>query len=226
MAHWDGQVKLWDVSHGLSTSVVDVHILIHSGTLLQDMVFKKPYAAFFFNHSPTKLIVACHGDIFIADVSTLSTQPFSSIPQSSYYSPHALALSKDDAVLMAGCVITKSVCGYDTASRARLWIHNTANSVRAVCMLGARLLVTVSFNPTLVLDIKSGSHIASLQKADGDIFGLGVIDSLFFILSFLPHPSDLHTSVYIAMLQHLLYKQAKPLRLPLEMWDWIAKYRV
>jgi hypothetical protein len=38
--------------------------------------------------------------------------------------------------------------------------------------------------------------------------------------------TDLHTSVYLAMLQHFLYKQAKPLRLPLEMWDWIANYRV
>jgi hypothetical protein len=32
--------------------------------------------------------------------------------------------------------------------------------------------------------------------------------------------------MYLAMLQHALYKQAKALSLPLEMWDWIAKYRV
>jgi hypothetical protein len=32
--------------------------------------------------------------------------------------------------------------------------------------------------------------------------------------------------VYLAVLQHLLYKQFEPLRMPLEMWDWIAKYRV
>jgi hypothetical protein len=32
--------------------------------------------------------------------------------------------------------------------------------------------------------------------------------------------------VYLAMLQHLLCQQAKPLRLPLEMWDCIAKYCV
>ena len=38
--------------------------------------------------------------------------------------------------------------------------------------------------------------------------------------------SDLHTSVYLAMMQHLLSKRAEPLHLPLEMWDWIAKYRV
>jgi hypothetical protein len=55
---------------------------------------------------------------------------------------------------------------------------------------------------------------------------VGVIEGPFFVLSFLSHPSDLHTSVYLAMLQHLLYKHAQHLRLPLEMWDWIAKYRV
>jgi hypothetical protein len=32
--------------------------------------------------------------------------------------------------------------------------------------------------------------------------------------------------VYLAMLQQLLFKQGKALHLPLEMWDWIAKYRV
>jgi hypothetical protein len=32
--------------------------------------------------------------------------------------------------------------------------------------------------------------------------------------------------MYLAMLQHLLNKLASPLHLPLEMWDWIAKYRV
>ncbi len=37
--------------------------------------------------------------------------------------------------------------------------------------------------------------------------------------------SDHQTSVYLAVLQHLLYKEAKALRLPLEMRDCIEKYR-
>jgi hypothetical protein len=32
--------------------------------------------------------------------------------------------------------------------------------------------------------------------------------------------------VYLGMLQHLLTQQAKSMHLPLEMWDWIAKYQV
>ncbi len=121
--------------------------------------------------------------IFIFDVSALSTQPFSSTPQSVYYCPHALALSEDDAVLVAGnCWNRNGVCGYDTASLTRLWIYNTVDNVGAVCMLGADVLVTVYGSPTLVLDRKTGELIASLQKAEGYIFGLGVIEGSCFIL--------------------------------------------
>ncbi len=93
-------------------------------------------------------------------------------------------------------------------------------------MLGAHVLVTVASNPTLVLNYHTGGDISTVQKADGSMYGLGVFESLCFFLSCLLKISDLHTSVYLAMLQHLLYKQSKSLHLPLEMWYWIAKYRV
>ena len=201
--------------------------MIHIGTLLQEVAFSRPWTAIFFSCSPNKLIVACSDDIFVVDVSTQSTQPFGGTPHDAYYCPHALALSKDDAVLVAGNYFRPYVvCGYDTASLARLWTYNTVSHVGAVCMLGAHVLVTVAYNPTLVLDLKSGTCMGALQKASGWIFGLGVIEGLCFI-SFQPLiASDLHTSVYLAMMQHLLSKQVNPLSLPLEMWDWIAKYRV
>ncbi len=152
------------------------------------MVFTEPTAAIFFNcslfnHSPTKLIVACFHDIFIVDMSTQSTQPFSSTLQDAFYRSHALALSDDDALLVAGSYLTDTVCGYDTASRIRLWIHNPANSVDAVCILGAHVLVTVFCSQTLVLNCKTGELMARLQKTDACIYGLGVIEGLCFILS-------------------------------------------
>ncbi len=163
--------------------------------------------------------------IFIVDMSTMSTQFFSGAPEGAY-NPHALALADDDSVLVTGCASSPySVSVYDTESRTRLWIQNTSLIVSAVGILGAHVLVTVYQNPTLVLDCNTGACIASRHKADGHILGLGVIEGLFLFSEFLT-PSDLHTIVYLAMLQHLLYKQDKPLRLPLEMWDWVAKYHV
>jgi hypothetical protein len=44
--------------------------------------------------------------------------------------------------------------------------------------------VTVYRNPTLVIDLNTGAHVTELQKADGDIYGLGVIEGhyvLFFL---------------------------------------------
>jgi hypothetical protein len=161
-----------------------MRVLTHSGALLYEMTFIRPQVALFFNHSPDKLIVACKHGIFIVKVSTQSTQPFSAAQWATYYQPSALALSDDDAVLMAGSWNKPySVCGYDTSSLTRLWIQNTANSVGAVCMLGSLVLVSVYRNPTLVLNHKTGAHIASLQKVDGGIFGLGVIEGLLFIPS-------------------------------------------
>ncbi len=50
---------------------------------------------------------------------------------------------------------------------------------------------------------------------------------MVLFLSFLEsYLSDHHASVFLTMLQHLLYKQSESLHLPLEMWDWIVKYRV
>ncbi len=194
--------------------------------MLRHSVLKYPQAAIFFSHDPNKLIVACWDEIFVLDASTQSTLPFSNAPQGVYYNLHALALSDDDTLLVAGCHTRPfSVSGYDTVSRTRLWIHNAVDDVGAVCMLGAYVIVTVWGNSTLVLDHKTGAQIASLQKTEGSTYGLGVVEgSLSFFLGLTS--SDPHTSVYLAMLQHLLYKQATCLHLPLEMWDWIAKYRV
>jgi hypothetical protein len=149
---------------------------MYTGTLLQDIPFKNPITAVFFNLSPTKLIVACSDDIFMVDVSTQSTEPFSNKPQNACYRPNALALSEDDAVLVAGCANTSSVCGFDTALRTRLWIYEAASAVGAVCMLGACVLVTVAYRPILVLDRDKGTQIASLFDAEGRIHGLGVIE--------------------------------------------------
>jgi hypothetical protein len=157
---------------------------MHKGTPFKTMELESPFAALFFNHNPNKLIVACKHDIFIVDVSTQSMQSFSSTPQGACYNAHALTLSDDDAVLVAGSSNSPfSVCGYDTASLTRLWIHTTASHVGAICMLGTHVLLTVYGNPTLVLDSNSGAHIAAMQKADGYILGLGVIGGLCFILT-------------------------------------------
>ncbi len=161
----------------------DIHVMMHTGTLLHDKEFANPCAALFFNHSPNKLILACSDGVFIFDVSTQSTLPFSSTPHGAWYNPHALALS-DDAVLVAGnWYYPYSVCGYDTVSRARLWIHDTIDSVSSVCLFGASVLASVYYSLTLVLDFKTGAHIAELLKTDGHIFGLGVVEGLCFFLS-------------------------------------------
>jgi hypothetical protein len=147
------------------------------GTLLQDMPFEYPKVVLFPNRDPKTFIVACDDGIFIVDVRTQSKQPFSNTPQGTLYYPHALALSEDDTVLVAGnWNYPYSVSGYDTASLDRLWIYNAASSVGAVCMLGAHVLVTVCGSPTLVLDLNTGALITALQKADGAILGLGVIE--------------------------------------------------
>jgi hypothetical protein len=148
------------------------------------MDFTYPYATLFFNHDPNRLILACENGIFIVDVNTRSTQPFSSTPKSAWYCPHALALSDDDSVLVAGnSHCPYSVCGYDTVSRTRLWIHRTVSHVDAVCMLGAHFGVTVRCNPTLVLDLITGKLVATLHMNDGFIFGLGLMEGLRLIFS-------------------------------------------
>ncbi len=199
-----------------------------TGTLLRDMPFQSPQAALFFNRSPNKLVVACSDKIFLVDVSTQFLRSFRNIPRGAYYRSHALALSDDDALLVTGDSNRPySACGYDTASCRRLWIHKTADDVGSVCMLSAHVVVTMYEEPTLVLDSKNGAEIATLQKDYGWFFGLGVVEGSSVFMYSWPHIlPDLHTSMYLAMLQHLLYKQAKPLHLPLEMWDWITKYRV
>ncbi len=171
------------LSCGMLTPVCASHVginaLTYTGTLLHDMAYISPTTVLFFNHNPNKLIVACSDGIFIVHMSIHSTQPFSSAPQRAYYHPHALTLSDDDTVLVAGNGHSAySVCGYDTASRTRLWIHSTAPAVGAVCMLVRHVLVTEACNSTLVLDRNTGAHVSLLQKSQGSIFGLGVIESL------------------------------------------------
>ncbi len=161
-----------------------MNFLIYTGTLLQDMSFKVPCTALFLHHTPNTLIVACRDGIFVVDFITQSTLPFSSTPQGVFYCPQALALSNDDTVLVAGNThYPYSVRGYDTASRTRLWILNTDSAVCAVCLLGAHVLVTLHRKPALLLDRDTGAYIYSLHKAEGSIFGLGVIEGLRFILS-------------------------------------------
>jgi hypothetical protein len=146
------------------------------------MAFIFPSATLFLNHNPNKLVVACKFDIFLVDLITPSTEPFKSTPHGACYNAHALALSDDDTVLVAGSYGNNPniVCGYDTASLSRLWIHKTGSDVNSICILGARVLVTVYCNSTLVLDFNTGAHIATLLKADEDIFGMGVIEGLGF----------------------------------------------
>ncbi len=56
-------------------------------------------------------------------------------------------------------------------------------------MFGAHVLVTVYETPTMVLEYKTGAHIATLQKSEGHIFGLGVIEGLcFHYFSSASHP--------------------------------------
>jgi hypothetical protein len=76
---------------------------------------------------------------------------------------------------------TCNTYGYDTASLTLLWIHNTVDSVGAVCMLGACVLVPVYHSSALMLNLKTGAEIAALQRAEGYIYGLGVIEGLFLV---------------------------------------------
>ncbi len=149
------------------------------------MTFTRPEVALFFHHDSNKLIVACEDGIFIVDAGAQFTQPFSRAPKGAWYYPHALALSNDDAVLVAGShsLGSFSVCGYSTESLMRLWILYTTDQIGAVGMLGAHVLVTVRCNPTLVLECNTGTHVSSLQKAARYIFGLSVIEGFRFILS-------------------------------------------
>jgi hypothetical protein len=167
-------------------SHIDMHKLMHTGTLLQDMSFKCPTAVLFLNQSPVFVIVACRDDIFIVDLSTHSTHPFSGTPNDSFYHPHALSLFDDDSVLLACSNNEYGECrvsGYDTASRTRLWIHDTVHQVGTVCLLGTHVLLPVYDSSTLVLQCKSGAHIVSLKESVGFIYGLGVIEGSCFILS-------------------------------------------
>jgi hypothetical protein len=153
-----------------------IHTLMHAGTLLLDMAIESPTAALFFHCNPEKLIVTCGDIIFLVDASTHSTQLLSGTPKVSYNNSHALALSDDDTMLVAGCSGMNIVYGYDTASLTLLWICNTVDDVGAVCMLGAHVLVTVYGSPTLVLDCKTGTHIAELQNTEGSINVMAVVE--------------------------------------------------
>ncbi len=160
--------------------LINIHVLMHTGILMHVFPFKDPCTALFFNCSPNKLIVACRDDIFIVDASTHSTQAFSGTPQGPWYFPQAIALYDEDAVLLAGSSFN-GVCKYNTASLTRMWIHDTERQVVSVCLLGAHVLVAV-FDEILVINYHTGAKIASL-KAEGYVYGLGVIESLWFIAS-------------------------------------------
>ncbi len=158
-----------------------IHVLMHTGTLLQDMPFTLPYAACFFNHNPNTLIVACYDGIYLVEVIAQSVQPFSDTPQDVYYQPHAVSVSDQDDVVVVGTNwnTPNSVCGYDVASRTRKWIHNTAHQVGAVCtqQAQAQVLVSVAYYPTLLLDLNTGTQIAEMHN-EGVILGLSVIEGV------------------------------------------------
>jgi hypothetical protein len=164
-------------------SLSEAHVLMHSGTPMLDMVFTDPSSALFFNHDPNKLIVACSDHIYLLDVSTQSTQSLGSTPLGSWNWPHSIALCDDDAVLVAGNGSKPhSICGYDMKSLTRMWIHTPVSHVGSVCMLGAHVLVSVLYNPTLMLDCKTGAQIVSLKNAEWDIRVLGVVEGLCFFV--------------------------------------------
>jgi hypothetical protein len=165
---------------------------------MHEMHFTSPWVALFFNHSPNTCIVACTDDIFFVDANTQSMQPFGNTPPTVYYGQHALVLSADDAVLVAGSFNFGHtyVCGYDTASRTQLWIYNNTDfkmyvglSICSVCTLDQHVLATVRGKLTMVLALYTGIKVpASQLQADGYIFGLGVIEGLLcFFLTF-SHP--------------------------------------
>ena len=176
--------------------------------LLQTMKFETPTAALFFNHSPTKLIVACLKNIFIVDVNTKHRRPLDGTPPYVLYQPHALALIADDSVLVAGKgnyryhgrgkrgLESYTVRGFDMVSGTLSWTHNPLNCVGAVCMLGSYVLVAVHCKPTLVLDCYTGTEVSVLHKTGDCISGMGAIEGLcFVILSFIFHllrPPHLH----------------------------------
>jgi hypothetical protein len=136
--------------------------------------------------------VACTDAIFVIDANTQFMQPFDDTPQRVCYSPHSLTLSADDAVLCAGCFSNgqASVCVYNTTSRIRLWIYSTGFNIGAVLTLDQHVLTTVFLcQPTflqdlniganvstLVLDLNTGVHVASLQDGNCNIVGLGVVE--------------------------------------------------
>jgi hypothetical protein len=144
--------------------------------------------------------VACTDDIFFVDANTQFMQPLGNTPPKVFYGQHALVLSADDAVLCAGCFSLghSYVCGYDTASRTRLWIYDPKDysifmfadlSICSVCMLDQHVLATYLGKPTLVLALYTGIRVpASQLQADGYIVGLGMIEGLLcFFLTF-SHP--------------------------------------
>jgi hypothetical protein len=157
---------------------------MHTGTLLHDIPFKNPDLARFFNHISTTMILACIDGVYLVDGITQTTLPFSNTPRGAGYYPHSVSVSdNDDVVVVSNYGTPYSVCGYDTASRARKWIYYTAHRVGAVCTHHAQVLVSVFGNPTLVLDLNTGTQIAEMNEADGWIFGLGVIEGVCFFFS-------------------------------------------
>jgi hypothetical protein len=174
--------RCWDVRQGMFVWLC--HMLIRPGTLLMqlDEAFESPLHVLFFNLSTHFLIVATKYSIFITDVTNQLTKSVTIISYPELYGIHALALSADDSLLVAGNV-TKifAVCCYNTASLERLWIYKTGFAVCSVCMLSSYVLVAEWLNPTLILDLNTGARIASLHDEMEYIFGLGVIEGLLLL---------------------------------------------
>jgi hypothetical protein len=131
-------------------------------------------------------------------------------PASPSFDPRlTLTLTTNDTLLVVGCEFSQSAHGYDTASLDRLWTYKTGFAVGAICILGAAQVLVAAgreVKATLVLDLKTGAHVASLQEGNGWISGLGVIGGLS-----IPHSSHSH-SLRPPHLRVSLHAAASPLQ--------------
>jgi hypothetical protein len=156
---------------------------------------------------------------------THASTPFESPERKEYYSTHAIALSGREHLLFLASESSKTVTAYDTSTLRRRWSNGTSEETFALRTFDCQILVSIRNSPMLVLEQESGTTIRRLKHSDGWIYGIGVLDGLSDRLAFVLD-CLVRISVYLAMLQHFLLRQANPLHLPLEMWDCIEKYRL
>jgi hypothetical protein len=155
--------------------------LMHTGTLQREMIFQFPFLCLFFNLNANKLIVVCRDNIFAVDCSQESTKSVQSPPQA-LRSPHALALSPQDDILVIED--TNRIYGFDTASLSTTWMFLAVSNITAFCIYNDKVLLTQWGNPAVVLQLKSGKEITKWPNIDGYGFGLGIVEGDFLSLLF------------------------------------------